>query len=606
MLNHKYQFLIVWMVLFLAGIPCAKAGSEYRESLKSNVQFYIKAYGLADAGSNKLVKRACNVFEKVSQVADKRGNHIPSLKIVNSPGDPWTISLPDGNIVLSIKALEICYSDVSMTKGDARLAFIIGHELAHTANNDFWHMQTFMALSGDPDPWSKRLKKILEENSDALKEKDIEALSRSKEKEMAADDLGFMYAAISGFSMATLSLETNGDDFFTYWMAQTHTKIDISHPHPKERARLLQVKLKRLGEKIDFFEFGSRLAHFGRYEDAIYFLKEFQKIFPSREVFNNLGYCYLQMAIKKMPASLAYDYWFPWMIDISSLAESSLSRSGNEQKFISDQVKEVLNLSISCFESACKQDKLYLPSRLNLISAYFYLGEIYKARAVVEEALSLDPDNDEIKCLQAIVMMEEAPNVDMWPYVIEILKTLSGKENSPVSIQYNLARLLEKRKRNGEAMSVFKKLAEHPENLPNPFRLAVCEKVEGKSIPSPPPSTAPLPLSFKMPAKIGQDLQEDKEIQKQISNWERISFAWQNGMIKGDIYTLPDGTKILAVNGFVEMLIIKDRLGSVKDIEKRFGKPFMDKVWGKTVLSYSPKWSVMAEADQIKEIWISE
>lgn len=603
----KIKLLLVQALVFLVlWAPFAQGDPIYRENPKSHVQFYIKAYGLTDTTSHPLAKRAYFVFEKISRVADKRMNHLPGLKVINSPGDPWSISLPDGNIVLSVKAVEVCYSGVGKKEGDARLAFILGHELAHLANNDFWHLETFMALSSDPDPWSRRLKKILEDSSDVLDEKEKKTLAISKEKEMAADDLGFIYASISGFSMDTLSLSTHGEDFFSYWMKQTQTKIDLSHPHPKERARLLQVRLARLKEKIDFFEFGTRLSHFGRYDDAIYFLKEFQTIFPSREVFNNIGYCYLQKAIKRMPASVAYDYWFPWILDLTSRADIPLSRSGNEQAPLPDSVKQFLHLSIDYFEKACEADQFYVPSRLNLVSAYYYSGEIYKARAMVEEALRLDPDNAEIHGLKALVMIEEAPNVDMWPYVMKTLKTLSNQKDAPVSIQYNLARLLEKRKRNGEALSVFKQLAKHPENLPHPFKRAVLEKAGVKNIIAENQKAKAFPFSLALPLAIGQDLRADQSIRKNRSHWKKSSYAWQNGMINGAIYTLPTGSKILAVNDFVEMILVKGDFGDVNKLTQRFGKPFADTVWGRTVLSYSPGWSIVSESGHIKELWVSE
>ncbi|MBU1167955.1 MAG: hypothetical protein KKD44_00175 [Proteobacteria bacterium] len=569
------------------------------------MQYYIKAYGLCDATVNKRVKRAYFVFERICRVADKRGNYFPGLTVVNSPGDPWTISLPDGNIVLSERAVEICYQGVDENEGDARLAFIIGHELAHLANNDFWHLETFMALCGDQNPWSKRLQKFFMDGSDKVSETEKNRLSISKMKEMAADDLGFIYAAISGFSMDTLVIDPKGKDFFTYWMEQTHTKADISHPHPKERSRLLQVRLKTLTEKIEFFKFGTRFSYFGRYEDAIYFLKEFQKVFPSREVLNNLGYCYLQMAIKKMPFDLAYQYWFPSIIDVSSRAEHLTSRSGGDSTFLSDDARKLLTLSINCFEKACKADTSYIPSRINLVTAYFYMGDIFKARAMIEEALKLSPDDPEIKGLQALIMIEEVPAVDMWPYSVKMLKTLTQKKDAPAFLQYNLARLLEKRKRTGEAQRIWKTLAESPEKLSEPFRLTVLKKTGMLNSKIADTESHESPLPWNIQVRIGQNLKEGGT-QNLVSDWKRISYSWENGMIKGDIYMDPLGTCLLAVNDFVEMVVLRDRLGTVSELQKQFGTPLKRSVWGQTVWSFNPKWSVLVSGNQVSEAWVSE
>lgn len=600
---------ILYIAVFLISIMAyADIEPDYKESLKASVQFYIKAYGVADASSNAKVKRAYDIFKRICPVADKRGYYSPSLKIVNSPSDPWAISLPDGNIVLSVGAVETCYKGVGQTEGDARLAFVLGHELAHLANNDFWHLETFMALSGDQNPWSRRLKTILADTSGKANAALKKQLSIPKMKEMEADDLGFMYASISGFAMDTLAREKKGKEFFTYWMEQTHTKVDISHPHPKERARLLQVRLERLTEKIEFFKFGTRFSYFGRYEDAIYFLQEFQKVFPSREVFNNLGYCYLQMAIKKMPSTFAYDFWLPSIIDVSSRAEPLIFRSGDDSNFISDEAKELIALSINCFEKACRADQLYIPSRLNLFTAYFYMGEIFKARAVIEEALKMSPDDPEIKGLQALAMIKEAPNVDMWPYSMETIKTFSKAKDAPVSLQYNLARLLDKRKRAGEAQGLWKKLAKRQETLPEPFRLMVLKKAGIAEAKVAVPLQNALPASWEIPVRvrIGQNLRDDPELQNLLSGWKNVSYSWQNGLIHGDIYVDPSGISLLAVNDYVEMVVLRGELGKTVDLQKQLGRPSKKNIWGQTVWSFDPKWAILVNGSQVGEVWISE
>ena len=49
-------------------------------------------------------------------------------------------------------------------------------------------------------------------------------------------------------------------------------------------------------DELDLFHFGVRLAQLGRYEDAVRLLERFSHRFPGREVFNNLGFCYYELA----------------------------------------------------------------------------------------------------------------------------------------------------------------------------------------------------------------------------------------------------------------------------------------------------------------------
>jgi len=50
------------------------------------------------------------------------------------------LALKDGTILLSQKGMEICYQAEDKNIGDARVAFVLGHEMAHLGNDDFWHI----------------------------------------------------------------------------------------------------------------------------------------------------------------------------------------------------------------------------------------------------------------------------------------------------------------------------------------------------------------------------------------------------------------------------------------------------------------------------------
>jgi hypothetical protein len=88
------------------------------------------------------------------------------------------------------------------------------------------------------------------------------------------------------------------------------------------RAALLQQRLRDLQDKLGFFDFDVRLSHFDYCDDGVYFFQEFQKVFPGREVLNNLGYCYLQMARQDMDPSRAYFYWLPLILEGETRAQA--------------------------------------------------------------------------------------------------------------------------------------------------------------------------------------------------------------------------------------------------------------------------------------------
>ena len=237
------------------------------------VAYYLKRYGQILPEQDPQVALTFRIFGQVRAVADKSSKRLPKLAVVNSQADPWAISLPDGYIVLSRQAIKICHQQVQQS--EACLAFILGHELAHLANDDFWHQEVHSFLTSDPN--SQHIAHFLKQRTPAL------------ETELQADDKGFIYAAMAGFRVAELIQSTHPKaDFFSFWAQQTHTR-DVVQASMKQRADFLKQRLKLLHEKHVFFEFGVRLSHFGYCDDGIYFLQEFLKVFPGSRSLQQSG-----------------------------------------------------------------------------------------------------------------------------------------------------------------------------------------------------------------------------------------------------------------------------------------------------------------------------
>src|SRR3990170_3127178 len=111
--------------------------------------YWLSRYKEISEGA--LVTRANTVFHKVLSAADKRPGVEPSFHIIEFDNLPWAQSLADGTILMTRKALEFCYRGRSPEEGDVRIAFVIGHELAHLYHGDFWKYQFLQALEGDKE-----------------------------------------------------------------------------------------------------------------------------------------------------------------------------------------------------------------------------------------------------------------------------------------------------------------------------------------------------------------------------------------------------------------------------------------------------------------------
>jgi len=543
---------------------------------EDSVQFYLDHYGRADV-NDKRVRRVHHIFEQVKRVADKRHHRLPQLAVVqgfNSPDDPLAIALPDGYIVLSKQAIDIMYKNVSLVQGDTRTAFVLGHELAHLANNDAWHRE-FLSL--------------------IRKQTSVSQLNPNRQQEIEADDQGFIYAAMAGYPVAQL-LAKGAQNFFMAWEQQTFREANNTHPRPEVRAKLLKARLQALLEILPYFHFGVRLSHFDRCDDGSYFLSEFLKHFPARAVYNNLGLCELQQARKALGKE-AYLYWLPSVLDVTTqIDELSLSDiSRGEGSTLAD---DFLINAQDYFEKALEMEPSYLPAHVNLAITALYLEDIYIARARIEKARQLAPDDLEIQGLRLVILYEEgslSPYVDMWPYIIQQLEQLARRPNAPLSVVYNMARLLELRKRTG-ANKMWQRLARQVADLPLPIRRIVCQKTV-----CPQQAAGKLPkANWDLPVQLGMDTRYNKT----LPQWQKSQMRLYD--LYEEIYQHPDGkAEVLAMRERVEMVVLKKREDiSLKDLPNYCGQPLRQRRVFKGRLLSCHNWAAWVVDDHIQEVWV--
>jgi len=549
---------------------------------EDQVQYYISNYGGRVDADDNWVRRVSKVFDKVSFVADKRHHRQPQLTVIkgfNNPDDPLAIALPDGHIVLSKQAISLIYNNVSPTLGDTRAAFVLGHELAHLAKDDFWHRE-FLSVTRVRSSLHQLIKNYRDKNG--------------KHKEIEADDRGFIYAAMAGYPVDEL-LADGPQPFLVYWQQQTFQGVSETHPHPEERAALLRVRLQKLLESLPYFHFGVRLSHFDRCDDAVYFFKAFLTEFPSHEVFNNLGVCELQRARKALGKAAAYTYWLPSVLEATTqLEDLSLPdvRRGEQAN-----AKEFLINAAEYFEFALEMVPSYVAANVNLAITALYLKNIYEARAAIEKARQLAPDDLEIQGLRAVILYEEgrqSPYIDMWPKSLELLESLAQQPNVPLSVWYNTARLLELRKRTG-ADEFWQKLAQHAAELPPPIRRIVC----GKTVCPAPRRQRPQAV-WDLPVKLGVRTKRHRTLRQ----WQTMPFRLYD--IREQIYRHPNGSaEVLALKKRVEMVVLK-KLGhlTTEDLAAYCGQPLRQRVVMNGTIWTCQDWAALVVGEKVQEVWV--
>lgn len=580
---------------------------------RDHAEFYVDAYGLADPVTEPRLAHTNRVFDRIRAAAAVQGRRLPRLKVLAAATAPWAQALPDGTILLSRGALGVCYHAADESLGDARLAFILGHELAHLAKDDFWHTEVYRALAGDPRAADNR--RLLAATSDA--ETSGGKPVRSEEarlKESEADDWGFVYAAVAGYPVQRLLGESDsGDqDFFRFWVEQTHT-LDLAdevHPAPSDRATLLRSRLSRMLGAIEQWRFGVRLLHFGRLDDARYFLEAFQGDFPSREVLGNLGYLYVRKALAVMPAPMAKRYWMPDLFDLTTRAEAlerSTSRGATES--LPSEAADFLRTATDYLGRAVALDPGYTPAWTNLAIARYWLGEFHLARDAADRALAGSPEDPELGALQAIIIAGCDPSLDLWPQAVARLDALLEAHPDAPAVRFNLARLLDERGRGAAALPHWTWLRSHRAELPAPYAQAVCDRNTEEDQPCPMATVETVPIPWDLPVRPGADLYEDKGIASVLgsANWQQMPVEFGSQRLHGSINWQAGRSAVLVLDGFVDTIALYGpNLGTASDLRARTSQPrSVHGLPGGEVWSYTG-WAAVIREGRVAEVWIEK
>ncbi len=450
--------------LFIACLTTASAMAAFAASPMDQVKWLLEMFGELSPADEPLVSRVREVFERVRAAADKRANCDPRLLIIRNANEPWALCLEDGTIVLTQQALDICHQHVDPETGDSRVAFVLGHELAHLAENDFWDWQAFETVSRF-GPGTKALQEILRLLAipESVKETDrardagnrkeflvipenVKETNRArdarKRKELRADSHGLLYAAMAGYDPKAVVDE--GRNFLREWVGQITGEAAYGgdHPDPDTRAAFLRSHMKSVADAYDLFDIGVRLCQVGNYSDALDFLTAFQKRFPSREVLNNIGLCHLQLA---MGALGEYDperacrWRLSLILDTETRAKSFRGEADARRTFKKEMRKAIRHL-----KEACEKDPHYVPARVNLSVAYMMTGKRHHALSSLEEVLTLGKDDPAALNNHAVAMheLQSHAKIDYSKQTVLALRRLTKTHPKFADPWYNLGQVL--------------------------------------------------------------------------------------------------------------------------------------------------------------------
>jgi tetratricopeptide (TPR) repeat protein len=519
---------------------------------------------------------AFEVFEQVNNAADKTADRTPRLFIIKTRLGPFALSLPDGGIIINPKTLDICYHNEDRTKGDSRLAFILGHELAHLANKDFIHRQAFLALKEYGD------KKANKELSEYFQLSDPEKAREFKKRELLADQKGALYAVMAGYDVGELFRENK--DFLTHWAKQTGMGMsyddDPRHPSLKKRLQFVRVQQKQVVNQLELFKAGVLLFQMGNYRDAAAAFHEFSKLYPAREVFNNIGACYFNLAQGLLHLRFSEDYYrFRLSTTIAYETTAEKMHPRGEGDYLKDkEISRYITKAEEYFRQAAERDRHDRDCRCNLAAALILNKKYAEALAACNAVLEKDPNDLKAVNNKAIAFYFYGKEEDLetTQKAMHLLQKAHQANPGNNEILYNLAALKQERKRLAGAKVYWEKYLKLPTTPVDNFYKYVYKKLRKETFQAP-VKEVQLP-AIPTGIRLGDD---SSRIEKKWGKKSTRAYKLGNEENSDsenwflDLQVLvKDNMRLIVLDGMIELVEMEfPGIKSVKEILQEFGPP---------------------------------
>lgn len=547
----------IFVLIFIFALPGI---SLLQCSDSNNSGWYIEKLGPYKPGDrvvDHLVERAAAVFHRVRKVVDLGISPPPGLFFIADKKRAIALTFPDGGIIISPRTLEICCEGAATDEGDSRIAFILGHELAHLANRDFGRYNTWQAL-----------KEIVEKKDRQELFEFFETSSNyEKGNELVADKSGALFAAMAGYKIAPLLGEKN--NFLRYWVRKVGE--DSSYPEVEKRVKSVRIQLQAIKEKVRLFKAGILFLQMGKYTDGAAAFREFSNFYPAREVFNNAGACYLNLALDRLFHEFGEEYFrfrLCTAIDYSTAPDEFKFRG--EGDYLRDEdIYRNLNKANEYFHLAAKKDPYDRACRYNLSALLILKREYAAALAQCNEILK--KDQYDVKALNnkaiALYCLGKEEGLDSSKKASRFLYKAHLLENSNFETLYNLAAFEEIKGEKEKAKSYredYLKLSSTPRDN---YYSYIYEKVYKKK----PPLASMKALPPVAPLKIGSGYSiKNSRKYKLTSKKSDDKDSWTINLEVG----VKDNLFVLAIEGY--NILVEQELMRPKEplkLLEQFGPP---------------------------------
>lgn len=349
-----------------AAVMIAVTGSvvylRYQAKQETRQQARIETKTSGAAGQTKGVKPASHltpapsvapetvaqvekVFAQIERVSNSHRSKPIQLKIVSSNEYIAQIS-PAGELTLSTQY-------IAATQNEDELAFLLAHEVAH---------------------WRHPAACILSFSTSANQPASLLNSAEQKRAELEADRRGVFLAAVAGYhANAAESL-----------FSRIKTIPDISDAsHPAFSARLEETagELKSIVRSVELFQVGVSFFNTEQYSRSVAVFDAAARLFPSREVYNDLGLAYHKLALEYSPQN----WGFKKSVILDPVARAI--EPVREDLPQANLFTEFLKQAVAQYRRALSRDPDYLAARINLASALDDQGDTAGASRELEGVL---------------------------------------------------------------------------------------------------------------------------------------------------------------------------------------------------------------------------
>jgi len=296
--------------------------------------------------------RVEEIFNDLVEGIGNNSIYPPSLEF--SDDERSVATMGDFTITVERKVINLFCGQENF---DDKMAYILGHEMAHHYLSHSWMANTGLGYSD--------LGNYIEENSPMYSKK------QRKLSESQADLYAGFYGMVSGYNTLAHAKETLEAVYKAYGLPD-----EISgYPSFSERLEIIDSKINNASNLALLYEIGNVLLLGKEYELAKYCYEFILKQFNSREIYNNLGLSYLLygVSISEEPIN---GLVFPVSLDQKSRVEVKTTRSGN----LTYNSKDMIEFALKQFKRAKSLDSKYQPAIQNQVVAEFLLLEDKKTR----------------------------------------------------------------------------------------------------------------------------------------------------------------------------------------------------------------------------------